>query len=268
MAVGEPSTSSVEPPPMSATSSGSATPGRPATAPVNDSSASARPVITSGSTPRVRCTIARNSSALPASRVAEVATIRTRTAPSSAMRRGVVRQRLPGALDRRRGQPAGPVDPLAEPDHPHLAVHVGQPHRAAVGHQQPDRVGAAVDGRHPVHDCRASGSGRFDARARLPPVAQRGQRLVAQRVHPGPGGQRVRHQHVQALHPGGHSAGRDAAGLGHLTELLAPGQVGLVRSPVAGGQVRVGAQPGGHLPHQPGRLQGGDSATTARGQVR
>ena len=52
------------------------------------------------------------------------------------------------------GQPAGGVDALAEPDHPHLPVHVDQLRDAVrlagdVGDQQPDRIGAAVDGRDP-----------------------------------------------------------------------------------------------------------------------
>ena len=46
------------------------------------SAASSAPLSTSGSTPRRSSTPARNTSALEASRVAEVATIRTRVTPS------------------------------------------------------------------------------------------------------------------------------------------------------------------------------------------
>jgi hypothetical protein len=50
---------------------------------VNDSRASASPEITSASVPSVSRTMPKNSSRLPASRVADVATIRTRSAPAS-----------------------------------------------------------------------------------------------------------------------------------------------------------------------------------------
>jgi hypothetical protein len=56
--------------------------GRPRTAPSNDSRASPSPVTTSGATPSVATTMSRNSAAFAASRVALVATIRTRSAPS------------------------------------------------------------------------------------------------------------------------------------------------------------------------------------------
>jgi hypothetical protein len=57
----------------------------PRTAPVNDRRASSSPVTTSGSTPSVARTIARKSAAFAASRVADVAHIRTRCAPSAAI---------------------------------------------------------------------------------------------------------------------------------------------------------------------------------------
>ena len=69
--------SSVEPPPMSITSTGSA-PGRDRlSAPVNDSRASVSPLMTSGRTPSRASMPAKNSSRLAASREAEVATKRT-----------------------------------------------------------------------------------------------------------------------------------------------------------------------------------------------
>jgi hypothetical protein len=55
------------------------------TAPVKERRASSSPVITSGSTPRVARTIVVNSAALAASRDAEVAHMRTRLTPSSAI---------------------------------------------------------------------------------------------------------------------------------------------------------------------------------------
>ena len=55
--------------------------GRPRTAPTNDSRASSSPDTTSGGRPSVATTMSRNSSALRASRLADVATIRTRSAP-------------------------------------------------------------------------------------------------------------------------------------------------------------------------------------------
>ena len=73
-------------------------------------------------------TIARKSSALAASRVALVATIRA--AARHAGRGdlgGVVDQRHPGALDRRRRQPAGAVHALAEPHDLHPPGHVREP---------------------------------------------------------------------------------------------------------------------------------------------
>ena len=53
------------------------------TAPAKDSSASSSPEMTSGSWPRVFRTISVNSERFSASRVADVATIRTRTTPDA-----------------------------------------------------------------------------------------------------------------------------------------------------------------------------------------
>ena len=132
------------------------------TAPAKDSSASSSPVITSGSWPSVERTISVKSSRFAASRVAEVATIRVRTAPEARDHRRVVGQRPPGAVQRMAGQPAGGVDALAEPDHPHLPVHVDQLRGAVriagdVGDQQPDRIRAAVDGGDPHRRARVIG---------------------------------------------------------------------------------------------------------------
>ena len=79
-----PRISSVEPPPMSITSTGSdGVARRLRTAPSNDSAASTSPDTTSGSTPRRERTPATKSAAFDASREAEVATNRTRDGGTS-----------------------------------------------------------------------------------------------------------------------------------------------------------------------------------------
>lgn len=96
-----PSTSSVDPPPRSTTNCGDATDrtrvdasccapslvkpseARLFVAPTNDRSASSSPVTTSGSTPSLARIPAMNSSRLPASRLADVATNRIRSTPNS-----------------------------------------------------------------------------------------------------------------------------------------------------------------------------------------
>ena len=70
----EPTMNSVDPPPMSITSTGSPSGRTRLSAPVKDSWASWSPVITSGVTPSRSRTPAKNSSRLRTSRVAEVAT--------------------------------------------------------------------------------------------------------------------------------------------------------------------------------------------------
>ncbi len=94
----EPSTNSVEPPPMSTTRYGGRVPSgagmpvsyenrtRSRVAPANDSSASSAPVITSGSTPKMSRTPSTKSCRLAASLVALVATTRTAEAPCRSMR--------------------------------------------------------------------------------------------------------------------------------------------------------------------------------------
>ena len=61
-----------------------------------------------------------------------------------------------------------------------------------------------------------------------PEVAEQVDHLVAERVHAAPLRQGLAGQHVQALHPGRHAAGRDAGDLGHVADRLAEGEVGLV----------------------------------------
>ena len=100
----DPSTSSVEPPPMSTTSMGvRAAPPNPPTAPRKDSEASSVPTITSGSTPMTALIWRTNSALLEASRVADVATKRVRVAPSFSIIRwysmvaSTVREIAPGS---------------------------------------------------------------------------------------------------------------------------------------------------------------------------
>ncbi len=66
---------------MSTTTNGPSEGSSSPTAPANDSRASSSPEITSASTPRVARTMPKKSSRLRASRVALVATIRTRSVP-------------------------------------------------------------------------------------------------------------------------------------------------------------------------------------------
>ena len=77
-----PTTTSVEPPPRSTTTNGAAALSSSPTAPLNDSSASSWPLITSAIAPgtagsSTSAVIAKNTSRLAASRVADVATMRT-----------------------------------------------------------------------------------------------------------------------------------------------------------------------------------------------
>ena len=95
-----------------------------------------------------------------------------------------------------------------------------------------------------------------------PPLAELVERLVAERVDAGPGGQRVRDGDVQALDPVGHPAGADLGA--ERLDRVAFGEVGLVRAPVGRRQLRVLGEPGRHLPHAALGLQRAD----ARGQPR
>ena len=104
--------------------------------------------------------------------------------------RGVLVERGEGARQRLVGQPAGRVDALAEPDDPGLADRdVGQ-----VADQQLDRVGAAVDGgdrssRHRV----AIGVDARAGRPPRPPAGRAPRRRAGSRRGPGPAtGRRAR----------------------------------------------------------------------------
>ena len=92
--------------------------------------------------------------------------------------------------------------------------------------------------------------------------------LVAERVDPTALGQRLAGEHVQALHPVGHATGGDARDLGHLADLGAGSEVGMVGSQVRRSELVVLGQPLGHLAHQAGSLQGADHRGRPRaGQV-
>jgi len=61
--------------------------------------------------------------------------------------------------------------------------------------------------------------------------------FVAERIHPGTLGQRMRDQHMQTLDPLGHAtAGKRCA---QRLDCIALRQVGLVRPPVRRGQLRI-----------------------------
>ena len=61
-------------------------------------------------------------------------------------------------------------------------------------------------------------------------VAEPVEHLVAERVHAAALGQRLAGEHVQALHPVGHAAGRDAGDLRHVAD-RARGRRGRPRAP-------------------------------------
>ena len=218
-----PRTSSVEPPPMSTTSTGV---GRVAQVRARrrrrTSAASSAPATTSGVDPEP---LARrpstNTSAFAASRVAEVAQKRIRSGgtPCSRDQRGVLVDGGEGPRQRVVGEPAGAVDALAEPHHPQSRGPATV--RASVADQQLDRVGAAVD----------RGDGRVMPAAPRSGSTQ-GPRPTTRRaasstsspsgLTPAALGQRLAGEHVQALDPVGHPAGGDPGDLGHVAGLRRP----------------------------------------------
>ena len=182
---------------------------------------------------------------------------------------GVLAGHGQGARHRLGGDDAGAVDALPEPHDLHPAHDVGQQAVVTdVGDEQAQRVGAAVDGGHPRPDAVAHGAlpasvaslGRVRGVGRagvpLPPGVEHLERLVAERVDPGPGGERVGDQHVQALDPGRHAAGGDPGDLGHVAELGAALEVVEVRRGVPLAQLGVDLEPLGHLAHDALALQG------------
>ena len=86
--------------------------------------ASSAPLTTSGAMPSRAWIPAVKTSLLPASRVALVATKRTRSTPMGGNQRGVVVGCGKGALQRLLGQHACDIHALPQPDHAHFAVHI------------------------------------------------------------------------------------------------------------------------------------------------
>ena len=189
-------------------------------APANDSAASSSPVTTSGSTPSA---LAHAGDELVA--VRDVARRRRRDEPhplgaGRAHDVGVARRR------RRRSAPAPRARsrPVRSTPCPSRTISIRRSTSRSVpgvgvdvGDQQPDRVGAAVDRRDPRHGVVLVRG----ARTAGPPVGQQVERLVAERVDARSRRERVRDEHVQALHPVGHAAGRDAVDLRHLLDRVA-----------------------------------------------
>ena len=112
-----------------------------------------RPRTTSGSTPSAARTPSTKSSRFSASRDADVATNRIASTPSSVQMSSYRRAASSVRVERLRGDAAGAVDALAEPDDLHAAVQVDQRPgvRIHVGDEQSDGVGPAVDGSHTRH---------------------------------------------------------------------------------------------------------------------
>ena len=153
-----PRISSVDPPPMSTTSTGLGRRPQVADRAVVRERRLLGPGDHLGSDAQPLADPLANTSPLAASRVAEVAQNRIRSG-GPAVRRdqcGVLVDRRERPLERLVGQPAGPVHALAQPDQPHLAHrHVRQ-----LADQQLDGVGAAVDrGDRPAHGARGRTGG-------------------------------------------------------------------------------------------------------------
>ena len=212
--------------------------------------ASSSPATTSGATPRspnASRTPATNSPALRASRDAEVATKRTRSTPSARHCSAYSRARRSV-----RAIASGAMTPVRSTPCPSRTISIRRTTSvepavvADVGDEQADRVGAAVDRGDAGPDAVAHGAlpasvvSRSSRAAAPGASAEQGcrchhgvehrERLVAERVDPGPGGERVGDEHVQALDPGRHAAGGDARDLGHVAELGAAREV-VARAP-------------------------------------
>ena len=154
---------------------------------------------------------AKNSSRFCASRAADVATKRIRSTATPAVADGLgVRIRgRERPLERVGVEGAGRVDALAEPDDLHPPVELAGP---------PSGPGSASSSRIEFVPQSMAATGPCTARG-LPEGSDLGQRLIAQGIHPGTGGQCVPDQGVQALHPVRHPAGTDLGDLGDLVQL-------------------------------------------------
>ena len=130
-------------------------------------------------------------------------------APRSRRARGRRRRtrRAPAGCAR---SPPGASRPVASTPWPSRTISIRRsrsvcaPVGRDVGDQQADRVGAAVDRGDAASRAVLGGWAHGPGRPPLPHLLDR---AVADRVDPGPGGQRVRGEGVQALDPVGHAAG-------------------------------------------------------------
>ena len=249
-----PSTTSVDPPPRSTTTKGAAAVSNSPTAPRNDSPASSSPLITSATAPgttapSTSAVIAKNSSRLAASRVADVATIRTVRNIVAPQQFGVVGQRGPGRARSpqvRTGpwrRPPGPVARCASRG----ARRAARPSTASAISSRielvPQSIAATLTRPHlPVQDPRHR---RLDGQHR--------QRLVAEGIDAGALGQRVRDHHVQALHPVRHAAAGERRA--QRLDRIALGQNDSCARRYAAASSAIVAEPFGHLAHQPRRLE-------------
>ena len=178
---------------------------REAVAPRKDSSASSRPVTTSGSCPRVAVTMSSKSVRLAASRVALVATMRTAVAPSSRAAAAYSASTI-----RVRSIASGASRPVASTPCPSRTTSIRRSRSVCAPGRRARRRRAGgwswCRSRSPRPGSCAvlRTAGR---RAGRPPLPHLRDRAVTDRVDARAGGQRVRGQRVQALDPVGHPAG-------------------------------------------------------------
>ena len=214
-----PRTSSVDPPPMSTTRTGSSGGVRRLrTAPSYASAASSAPDSTSGQTPSRACTPSRKTSAFEESRVADVAQKRTRE--TSCESRIAAYSSIAANA---RTSASSASRPVASTPWPSRTMRDS---RTDTSGRSPTSSLMVL-----VPQSNAATSDRTQTQGPASHHAPNSvEHLVAEGVHPRSGRQRVRGQHVQALHAVRHAAGRDALDLGYLAQ----------RGPI--GQVRRGAR--------------------------
>ena len=209
-----PSTNSVEPPPMSTTRNGGRAAARraprgassEAVAPRKDSSASSRPVTTSGACPRVPRTMSSKSPRLAASRVALVADHAHRRRAELARRRRRTRRARAGCAR----SPPGPAGRWRR-----RPGRAGRPPSAAAGRCARRRPATSATSSRMELVPQSMAATRVTRRPRSgwahgpgrPPLPHLGDARSPIGLTPGPGRQRVPGQRVQALDPVGHAAG-------------------------------------------------------------
>ena len=135
--------------------------------------------------------------------------------PCAAIERGVLVDRGERARQRLVGEPAGAVDVLAEPDDPHLA-----PDRRRSGERRPTSslivlVPQSIAATRSSPCWSRSGPTQGPEAHHSPSSVEH---LVAERVHAAALGEGLAGQHVQALDPVGHAAGGDPVDLGDLAD--------------------------------------------------